>query len=225
MKKPFALAVALVLCAVVLFMFGRAAFGPTLQQQLEKEDAARAADLRQRDETTAQVRAVTQPPIDKANAQQLTDYHEQRQARIAAAEYARTHERGIEKDTAWEAQHAAAQASPAPAEPAAAPDPEPPAIDKASARSPIRRDPKTVGVSDQAPDAEKRLLEQIAAPKPPATPAKPSYAITLKDGRTIDAVQLVDGGDVYSVKTAAGKFVTLKKADVADVPAALLPKR
>lgn len=63
------------------------------------------------------------------------------------------------------------------------------------------------------------------AAAPEASASAESKTIRMKDGSTIDAQKVVDGGDVYSVKTAEGKFVTLKKTDVAEVPQSLLPKK
>lgn len=209
-------------------VFVSAATRPAVQRQIQSEEKAESQRnaLRYGDPETPNT------AVEDKEAQQLADYHEQRQARIAKAEYARTHEKGIEHDAAYEAQRAKLKLDQAPPAidppPAAVPEFEAPTAPTAPrARTPTRRDPKTVGVADPAPAGDAGQAQQLveALNRPASAPAKPSYAITLKDGRTIDAVQLVDAGDVYSVKTAAGKFVTLKKSDVAGVPAELLPKR
>ena len=62
-------------------------------------------------------------------------------------------------------------------------------------------------------------------PKVQVDGAAPSKTIRMKDGSEIEADKVVDGGDVFSIKTTAGKFVTVKKTDVAEIPESLLPKK
>lgn len=89
----------------------------------------------------------------------------------------------------------------------------------------------------QAQDTKDRALKRLQelgvepiadfpdSPIEPGSVVQKSYVIKLKGGGEVKAVKAVDGGDVYSVKTDEGEFITVKKADIEEMPMDLLTKK
>jgi len=72
--------------------------------------------------------------------------------------------------------------------------------------------PKPRNAWETIEPAEKKPLV-----KTPAPPSPDWKVVTLKNGKTIDALKVVDFGDMYSIKTDDGKIITLPKKDVEKV--------
>lgn len=88
---------------------------------------------------------------------------------------------------------------------------------QAGKKTPAKKtdDQKTVATPPETAEPDK-----TADGKKDEKKKEPPKLVTLKDGRKITAEKVVDFGDSYSVKTSAGKFMTIPKTDVERIEAA-----
>lgn len=83
-----------------------------------------------------------------------------------------------------------------------------------------RRDTAAAQLKAMGVEANPRpVAAATATPKPVTKPAEPAAQqglkiFVLKDGKKIGALKAIDGGDVWSIKTEDGKFLTIEKSAV-----------